>query len=562
MASKVFITILYLFFFVSGSLFSLTRNTLIFNGNMLAEMADVKTGVTELSMVRAGLVLALSSSAGYRTVSGTHSASAPDMALSFDEGHPLLFRDSAGRYRVFAAPSVEAVDRRFARAGQGAALFSGTALSREPAAAGAVRGPAGFSSGGLRLEPGTAAALFSPNNRFGDFSLEFWLHPLIMENGEQVFLWTSSLPDMPSAAGSVFQRVLAVSSRNRLQWSFLNFFISPDGRNSIDITLTGHSAIVPGTWSHHLIRFDSTTGMIEYLVNGNSEAIDYATSTRREGGEVFTPRTGVSGNFVIGGSFNGLMDEFKIHASYISGPPIRRYPLHGGRIETRAIDLGEGNNNIIGIEASGGRTSVVNSRISSEHRRNGRFLFSDDSEMQFFIRSSNNPFRWDTQWMPVIPGTEFGRGVIQGRYVQLAVDFYPSADGESTPFLEEVRIVFYPDEPPMPPAGLVAVAMDGAVRLTWRHSPSPNTQGYLVFYGTASDSGIASIFFGEGATLGASPIDVGKTNSVTITGLQNGTLYFFRVAAYSNRDERAVFSRTGEFSREVRARPLAGLGAP
>jgi hypothetical protein len=137
------------------------------------------------------------------------------------------------------------------------------------------------------------------------------------------------------------------------------------------------------------------------------------------------------------------------------------------------------------------------------------------------------------------------------------IDFYPSANGEASPYLEELRITYMPDEPPLPPALLTAVAMDGAVRLQWRNSPDKNAQGYLVFYGTISDD-----YFGEGANLGISPIDVGKVNSINIEGLQNGVLYYFRVAAYSNNNTADTGTNyappfhTGEFSREVRARPL------
>jgi hypothetical protein len=165
--------------------------------------------------------------------------------------------------------------------------------------------------------------------------------------------------------------------------------------------------------------------------------------------------------------------------------------------------------------------------------------------------------------LPVTPGIELN-GAVKGRYVQLAVDLYPSADGEASPYLEELKIVYFPEESPLPPPNLTAVAMDGSVRLTWRNSPNPNVQGYLVYYGTANDSGNGSIFFGEDASLGVSPVDVGMTNTISIDGLTNGTLYHFRVAAYAGRSSDPVYSRglpyhVGEFSREVRARPLQGL---
>jgi hypothetical protein len=134
--------------------------------------------------------------------------------------------------------------------------------------------------------------------------------------------------------------------------------------------------------------------------------------------------------------------------------------------------------------------------------------------------------------------------------VQVAAVFYPSGDGETTPYLDEIRIIYRPNVPPPPPALLVAAAHDGGVDLTWRASPDTDILGYLVYYGPAQGE-----YFGEEALLGASPIDAGKRTSLRIDGLVNGTLYYFTVAAY----DRAEPFHIGPFSREVSARPLRTL---
>jgi hypothetical protein len=526
---------LYLFFAVSGSLYSIGEKTIELGGSSIWKMADYRAGVTEMSRVRPNPVLALSSARNSVPVYDL------DLALSFDEGNPAHFMDSAGHYRVIVSPSLETVDNHYARIGSGAALFS---LTESAAPNKTINAP-------LIVEVQNNAALFAPNNHIYDFSIEFWLHPLYMENGEQILQWTSARA--VSKTNYAPQRIMCVSSKNRLQWSFTHFFYSPDGADSMDINISGTSPVVPKTWSHHLIRFFFFFGMIEYLVNGTTESIEYATSTKHENGEVYTPIAGEGGCFILGSGFSGMIDELRIHGTHRTFSPkttspnlvLQKYPLNGGRIETRALDLGEGSNGVLMLEASGGRTSMANTRINSEYRRNGRFLFADDSEMQFFLRCSDNPYRWDSLWQPVTPGAEL-TGAVHGRYVQLAVDFYPSASGESSPYLEELRVTYQPDVPPLPPAQLTAVAADGTVQLRWKNSPDTNAQGYLVYYGTASDD-----YFGEGATLGISPIDVGRQTSININGLKNGTLYYFRVAAYSRP------AHVGEFSREVRARPLA-----
>jgi hypothetical protein len=290
--------------------------------------------------------------------------------------------------------------------------------------------------------------------------------------------------------------------------------------------------------------------MIEYLVDGSTEAIVYATATGRESSEVFTPVAGNGGSFQLGERFNGLMDEFKIHDVFAGRASIQRYMSGGGRMETRPIDLGDVSSSVLKVDVFGGRTSVRST--SSEFRQNGGFKFSDDSQMNFFIRASQNPFQLNnSQWINFTPGEAISG--IQGRYVQIAVDFYPSADGETSPYLEQLNIVYLPGEPPAPPRNLTAIAEDGAVRLRWRHSNTNDTTGYFVYY-----SSVRGEFFGTDALQGPSPINVGMTNNVLIEGLRNGTLYFFRVAAY-NRITGEFSYNVGEFSVEVTARPLAGL---
>jgi hypothetical protein len=290
--------------------------------------------------------------------------------------------------------------------------------------------------------------------------------------------------------------------------------------------------------------------MIEYVVDGRAQAIEYAALPGREGGEVYTPITGKGGNFSLGSRFAGLLDEFRIYGACADQPSLQKYP-RSGRMETRPIDLGEGNSEIINVQARGGRT-VAAARGSAEFQENGRFRFSDDSALQSFVRTSENPYSWDNSpWRAFTPGAAFSDPV-RGRYVQLAVNFYPSAGGLNSPYLEDIRITYMPGEPPMPPSSFTAIASDGGVQLRWKSSPSMDTEGYLVYYGTVKDN-----FFGEDAALGASPIDAGKQNSLFINGLKNGVLYYFRVAAYNRRNSGSL--HVGDFSREVSARPLEGL---
>jgi len=271
----------------------------------------------------------------------------------------------------------------------------------------------------------------------------------------------------------------------------------------------------------------------------------------------------------LGANFSGMMDEFRIHRRYVETPALGKYPLRGGRAESRTLDLGYTDSRVLKIEAFGGRTAGAEGfnaagRVRNEYAGNGNLSFQDHSEVNFFIRISNESYRWnDVSWIPVKPGTDLPDS-LRGRFVQIAADFYPGGDGESSPYLSEVDIVYRGAEPPLPPVQVTAVARDGAVELSWKASLSRDVGGYLVYYGTARGE-----YFGDNAIAGnavqASPIDAGNRTSLRIEGLTNGTLYYFAVAAYNgpcilNGGTRAIAPKDGEFSRETAARPL--LRAP
>jgi hypothetical protein len=405
--------------------------------------------------------------------------------------------------------------------------------------------------------------------------MEFWLFPNTVENGEQIIAF--------KAAEN--QRIFCEIIRNRIRWTFQEFFSPPDrlrvpGRaetrenppGRLSISLESRCTVLPRNWSHHLIRYNADTGLLEYLVNGRIENMCHTTGSGREGGDVYTPLINREGAFILGGRFSGILDEFRVYNKVINAPghtalenqsrtalelpELTKFSRGGGRIETRTIDLGEAGSTVLKIEASGGRLGPNSSgrgsmAVKNTYAGKGNFRFPDNSGLQFFIRAGEEPYRFDQiPWIPVIPGQMAPDGV-RGRYVQIAADFYPSGDCSTSPYLEELRIVYNRNDPPYPPSLVTARALDGAVELSWRPSPDEHVRGYLIYYGTSS-----GVYYGEGAMLGSSPINAGNRTSLRIEGLKNGTLYFFVIAAYDGTGSIPADLHSGKFSREVSARPL------
>ena len=522
---KVLIWIIIAIYLVSG-LYGVGEQIISIGTSSGWRTMETRQDLIEIPQLRSYPVLGLSSS--YTAI--TESV---DLYLSFDEGNTGWLRDHIGNYDIRVGSTLGLVGENLARRGMGAASFSGSSGAEGP----------------LVLQPRNTS-LFTPGNTIWDFSIDFWLNPASLENGEQIMSWTSSYPR--GARDYTVQRIRCEVSRNRLEWTFSNFFTDPQKRILLDpgapgnppstIVLTG-SPILPRTWSHHLIRFNADLGLLEYFVDGRQEALIYSTPSGREGGEIAIPIIGEECSLILGGRFTGFMDEFRISGRYIDDLDLRKFPVQGGRTESRPLDLGSSQSRLLKIEASGGRAHGAGESRNDLIGERG-FRFSDHSELRFYVRFSNNQYYWsESPWIPVEIGRDLG-GDFMGRYVQIAVDFFPSMDGEITPYLEELHLIYRRAEPLPPPSQFSVFARDGAVEIIWRPVMDINLGGYFVYFGTSSEE-----YFGDPGAL-SSPIDAGNQTSIRIEGLQNGTLYYFSIASYDN-----VLREPGDFSREAAARP-------
>ncbi|MDR1175767.1 MAG: hypothetical protein LBK83_09910 [Treponema sp.] len=512
-------------------LFAVGEKYLILGGSATWQGIETRHDIIETEGLRPYPVLTLSSAR-------RGAALDTDLSLSFDEEKPELFGSALSSYRI--QPGMTAASGpRLARQGSGAALFSGK-------------------SDGLNIEASGTEALFAPGNSIGSFSLEFWLYPQNLENGEQILGWI---------AGG--QRIQCSAARNRLQWDFQGFFLPPgNGENLSRFRLSGLSAVIPKQWSHHLIRYNGNSGLLEYLVNGETEAMVYTTGNSRESGEVYVPMAGQGGFFTLGKHFSGLIDEFVIRGRASEHVEAGKYRAEGGRIESRVLDLGQKNSSVFNIVALGGHAVSTGKKLQNHYGSAGAFRpvsLSDDSAVRFFARAGEDPFALRSDpWTPFIPGTALPG--LRGRYVQVAADLYPSGDREGSPYLEKILVAWFPDEPPRPPEQIACRALDGAVELNWKSSVDRDTAGYLVYFGTSKGE-----YFGDRDSAKkdapVSPVDAGNRTSIRIDGLQNGRLYYFTIAAYDaaglweamEEDDPPAFFHAGEFSRELSARPLEGL---
>ena len=423
-----------------------------------------------------------------------------DLHLDFDGAAPM---DAAGRWAVETIGPYSKAPGRF---GDGAGTF------RAPQTK-------------LELRP-RDSLLFRPDLPMGDFTMEFWLNPARADSGEIVVLWKAT---RRVGRSSQAQQLTALVLRNRMTFGFLNFFSDTAGREH-SVSLQGTSVLVPGRWSHHLVRHDAATGLLEYLMDGKPEAVAYATTTGRQGGGLLTAISGGVGRLELASNYTGLLDEFAFRPHFMEKPFLAKYVPEGGTAISPVYDIGTTNSRLVSISAA--------------TRTPG------DSAIHWTYRIADSAVSWtDThpEWKPFLPGKVLA-GAETGRYVQVRMALYPDGRGEHTPVVSSVAFNYEPDLPPAPPARISATPGDRSISVYWSPAAEADVRGYMLYYGYSPGD-----YFGSDAAQGPSPVVIrgADTSSALLTGLTNGRLYYVAVAGFDAADPPHI----GDFSREVTARP-------
>jgi hypothetical protein len=448
---------------------------------------------------------------GFKDLVLESGAYAPDSAteclLHFDA---VAEEDATGGYTVVA----------------GGALISDTVFAMGG-------GSAAFTGGkqGLSLQ-GRPDGMFASGAVWGDFTIEFWLDPATLSDGETLLSWTGSAAR--PEGGLTGQTLRCFLRDRRLVWDFQNVFTLPTGGSGatgrrIPVTLSGTRQLLPRAWHHHLLRFDSRLGLLEYQLDGVPEAMTHVTDTGRETGTIAVPELGkaYAGPLVLGQGFTGFIDELRVSRASVSTPVLTRFLGRTGSATFRIIDLGFSATRIARIEAvtSTPSDSALEFSYQAADGWNGKRLLAGEDG-----------------WTPFTPGTDFGDG-LKARFIQLRVDLFPDGTRTRSPRVSSLKIVYEPNIPPSYPAGLTALPGNGKVTLSWRRVNDLNVKGYMVYYGASPRN-----YLGVG---GDSPVDAGSATTMEIAGLENGSLYYFSVVAYDDSNPR----QQSGFSPEVSARP-------
>lgn len=386
-----------------------------------------------------------------------------------------------------------------------------------------------FGSGGISWQPAEGEPL-SADREPGTFSLEFWLNPARVTDGEEIFLW-EGLHTITEQNHT--QKIRATFREQRMEWHFQGIFQTPAGE-STEFTVGAVDRLFPKRWNHHLVRYDGALGLLEYLVNGIPQGVVHTTSSGSESGALYHPKFGSARTprIVIGGDYLGLLDEFRITERFVRSPQLTRYTQREGYASTRVMDL----------QQPGARFLRIEEVAENDH-----------GELEFTFRQDDTPFldgSSELEWNVLAPG---GQPIDEsyGRYLQLRIKLLPDGDGAHSPQLSSLKILYELALPPLPPTDVVATPGDGRVTLRWNGLGSGSADGYRIYFGE-----MPGVYLGSDSI--QSPIDVADTEEYTLDGLENGKAYYFSMTSYGG--YKGLLNSS--FSDEYTARPGRALGEP
>ncbi len=404
-----------------------------------------------------------------------------------------------------------------------------------------------FPGESLELSAGQQS-LFAPGNTPDAFTIEFWIYPAEFRDSEEILYWKgrSWLDEDPA-----IQELSAFIENGHFTWRmdnvFMRLFADEQGQTHVQyesISLTSRRKIVPRSWSHHLLRYNSQWGLVEYLINGISDDLAYATGTGTESGDPFLFHIGEeSGTTLsIGANYQGFMDDLRIQRTWVDKPELGAASKEPGYAVIGPIDLGH----------DGARITEFDALYRTPGNSGLRF-----SMLQRETFTSYDHFTDSLIWAPLSPrsmyehtiSSDISAGSGFGRYLFVRIDFLPDGSAKNIPIVQ--NLVFHYEHNPIPPAPLTITAQPGdeTIRLFWREVIG--AEGYLLYYGDAPGN-----YFGRDSTLGVSPVNVGNVDEVLLEGLENDKMYYFRLATYDsfNNPERGFF-RERKLSGEIFARP-------
>lgn len=381
-------------------------------------------------------------------------------------------------------------------------------------------------------------SLFSIGNISDRFTIEFWLYPNKNSDSEVILSWKGL---MKSGESLKTQKVQASLEGGALKWIFENTFFGDNLEDTL-FEVKGISPLKPKTWSHHLLRYDSTSGLLEYFVDGKPSAITKVYNEKEDTKNSYSFYVGTLGDnkLILGEDFTGSLDDIFISKEWETFSALSNnvYTKQEAYFITEALDLQTSQAQLLSVNTL--QETPQSTYIEYQYRISDELSFDPDKTGKVVKNVKG-------EWKPIVVNTpveQLGRG----RYLQIKASLLPEGTGQYTPSLSQVRIQYLPNAPSNAPSILEVKAGQGQISLEWAPSLSSQVKGYMLYFGTQP-----KFYYGDGKI--TSPIDLGNRTSYTLNGLKNGQIYYLSLVAYGEGDPPTL----SNFSEEVSARPLESL---
>lgn len=381
-------------------------------------------------------------------------------------------------------------------------------------------------------------SLFYPGNTSDRFTIEFWLYPNKNSDSEVIISWKGI---MESGDSVKTQKIQTFFEGGTLKWVFENIFFGNNLKDTL-FEVKGVSPLKPKTWSHHLLRYDSTSGLLEYFVDGKPSAI---TKVYDEKEEMKTPYSFYIGSLsdkkiIFGEDFTGSLDDIFISKEWEAFSVLNNnvYTKQNAFLITEALDLQTSQAQLLSVNTL--QETPQSTYIEYQYRISDELSFEAD-ETGKIVKNVKG------EWKPLVvnnPIEQLGRG----RYLQIRATLLPEGTGQYTPSLSQIIIQYLPNAPTNAPTILEVKAGNGQISLEWTPSLSSQVRGYMLYFGTQP-----KFYYGDGKI--GSPIDLGNKTSYTLKGLKNGQIYYLSLVAYGEGDPPTL----SNFSEEFNVRPLESL---
>ncbi len=385
------------------------------------------------------------------------------LQLRFEETVPALLRDSAGNYRVRA--------------------------NYVPGKDGPMGGFARFVRPENRIELSSPRELWPSS---GDFTIEFWIQPVIFYTRNSIFKKISML-------GGEKRGVEVYLESGRLKASFFDLFEDEQGERHT-ITLSSLAPLTGQKWAHVSVSYEASTGRVALYLDNREQSVQFAADSRSIWNASFQKLD--RSPIVIGDNYFGALDEVSISDRVLSPeehPRTRLPSVHISDVSYRPTQ----------------RSGIAVSRvIDAGESSSGRFRYAADeppgTSIQFFIRTSEHAFLADAPdagplaWKRIRTATD---SIPRFRFFQWKAVFNADPAGQLSPVLREVSLKNIELLPPSRPGGLRVIeelSSGNSVCLEWRKIPDPEIEesgGYIVYYGLRPGEYLGSIRIQNGKAI-------------------------------------------------------------